>query len=75
MPKSWDEWAAFVTVVGSALTALGYILNTFVKKPIDRIGIKVDKLDHQTEVRLDDHEKRLNKIEEWKELTEGAQHE
>lgn len=75
MPKSWDEWAAFVAVAGFVLMILGWILNTYVRQPMDRLGGKFDKLERQTDVRLENHELRLVTIEEWKRYQEGAQHE
>ena len=73
MPKSWDEWAAFVAVAGFALTVLGWLLNTYVKKPLDRLGEKVEKLDQRTDRRLDNHEVRLATVEEWKRNEEARE--
>lgn len=72
MNNFWPHDAVnWIIVISAALTALGWILNTYVRQPMDRLGGKFDKLEHQTDARLDNHEVRLVTIEEWKKIQEG----
>ncbi|GAK32109.1 hypothetical protein WOSG25_400010, partial [Weissella oryzae SG25] len=64
MGNFWPHDAiGWIGIIGPSLGVLAWILKTYVKDPMDRLSGKFEQLEHTTDERLDNHEKRIYALE------------
>lgn len=54
----------WISIVGPSLGVLGFLLNEFVSKPLKQVSQDLKNLRHDFDERLDDHERRIQHIED-----------
>lgn len=65
MGSFWPHDAiGWLTIVVPTISAFGWILNEYFKKPLNEFSKKLDNLQNRTDLRLDDHERRIQHIED-----------
>jgi len=53
----------WLAVIVPSLGALGWILNIYVKEPLDRLTTQFEKMKDDTDERLENHERRIMFLE------------
>ncbi len=54
----------WIAIIGPSLGILGWLLNIYVKQPLDRLTAEFEKSRADMNARLDNHELRLNHLED-----------